>query len=97
MFQIVPAFAVPFAEAHHTGAATLNEELRTLILAREAEGARWRNPSPSMRISRELYESDFNFFAWPETCGAVDLLSDGLFSNIVYMKGAFFWKEVAAA
>jgi uncharacterized protein (TIGR02466 family) len=68
VFQIVPAFAVPFAEAQHTGAAALNEELRTLILAREAEGARWRNPSPSMRISRELYESDFNFFAWPETC-----------------------------
>lgn len=40
---------------------------------------------------------DEDIVAWPETCGAVDLLSDGLFSNIVYMKGAFFWKAVAEA
>ena len=33
--------------------------------------------------------------AWPSGCNKVDILKDGLFSNIVYMKGAFFWKEVA--
>jgi aminopeptidase N len=27
----------------------------------------------------------------------VDILDDGLFSNIVYMKGAFFWRDVAKA
>ena len=68
VFQIVPAFAVPFAEAQMADCAALNAELRELILARESEGARWRNPSPSMKITPELYESDFNFFAWPETC-----------------------------
>ncbi|MCB9732144.1 MAG: peptidase M1 [Deltaproteobacteria bacterium] len=29
------------------------------------------------------------------TCGAVDLLADGLFTNVLYMKGAFFWRAVA--
>ncbi len=33
--------------------------------------------------------------AWPEGCGKVDILKDGLFSEIPYMKGAFFYKEVA--
>lgn len=40
---------------------------------------------------------DEDILAWPDSCGEVDLLKDGLFSNIVYMKGAFFWREVAAA
>ena len=36
MFQIVPAFAVPFAEAQLADCAALNAELRELILARES-------------------------------------------------------------
>lgn len=31
----------------------------------------------------------------PESCGEVDVLEDGLFSDAVYMKGAWFWREVA--
>jgi len=38
-----------------------------------------------------------DILAWPKTCGSVDLLADGLFSNVVYMKGAFFWQAVAEA
>ncbi|MFO0750323.1 MAG: M1 family aminopeptidase [Myxococcota bacterium] len=38
---------------------------------------------------------DEDIVAWPQTCGKMDILKDGLFSNIVYMKGAFFWKAVA--
>jgi len=38
---------------------------------------------------------DEDIIAWPSTCGKVDILKGGLFSNIVYMKGAFFWKAVA--
>jgi len=68
MFQIMPAFAVPFVEVAIPDAAALNAELRTLFLAREAEGAKWRNPHPSMRINPALFESDFNLFAWPEAC-----------------------------
>lgn len=31
----------------------------------------------------------------PESCGEVDLLKDGLWSNVVYMKGAFFFRALA--
>lgn len=34
--------------------------------------------------------------AWPNTCNKIDLLHDPLWSLIPYMKGAFFYKAVAA-
>jgi aminopeptidase N len=34
--------------------------------------------------------------AWPEGCNQVDILTDGLFSDLPYMQGAFFYKDVAA-
>ena len=33
--------------------------------------------------------------AWPEGCGDVDILADGLFSLVPYYKGAFFYRAVA--
>lgn len=68
MFNISPAFAVPFIEAQLPDEAALNAELRSLFLAREAEGGKWRNPHPSMRVNPNLFESDFDLFAWPEAC-----------------------------
>lgn len=68
MFQITPAFAVPFGEVALPDAEPLNAELRTLFLEREAEGAKWRNPNPSMRVNPELFESHFDLFEWPEPC-----------------------------
>lgn len=68
MIPIIPAFAVPFADVMLPGVDALNAELRTLFLAREAEGAKWRNPTPSMKVNPALFESDFNLFAWPEAC-----------------------------
>jgi len=35
--------------------------------------------------------------AWPHGCNQVDIIKDGLFSDLPYMRGAFFYKEVAAA
>ncbi len=35
--------------------------------------------------------------AWPTGCGKVDILRDGLFSEVPYMRGAFFYKAVAEA
>jgi len=32
--------------------------------------------------------------AWPEGCGTIDVLKDGLFGDIVYMKGAFFFRAL---
>jgi hypothetical protein len=68
MFQITPGFAVPFAEAQWAEGPARNPELKALFLARAAEGDRWRNPAPSMRLNPKLYESDFNVFAWTEPC-----------------------------
>lgn len=32
--------------------------------------------------------------AWPQTCGAIDIINDPLWSTIPYMKGAFFYRAV---
>jgi len=68
MFQITPAFAVPFVETELPNPAALNAELAALFLAREREGGRYANPHPSMRITPHLFESDFEVFSWPEPC-----------------------------
>lgn len=66
MFQITPAFAVPFAEALLPDCEPLNAALKALILARESDGQKYRNPQSSMKINPKLFESDFTFFSWPE-------------------------------
>ena len=68
MFQITPAFAVPFVEALLPNADALNAELHALFVAREAEGAKYRNPATSMRINPGLFESDFTLFSWQDAC-----------------------------
>jgi aminopeptidase N len=32
---------------------------------------------------------------WPDSCNAIDVLEDGLYSNAPYMRGAFFYRAVA--
>ena len=32
---------------------------------------------------------------WPDSCGAVDVIKDNLFTNAPYMRGAFFYRAVA--
>jgi uncharacterized protein (TIGR02466 family) len=66
--DIFPAFATPIANATLPGSTQLNNELRQLLLQRESEGNRYRNPHASMHIDKNLFESDFNLFAWPEAC-----------------------------
>ena len=34
--------------------------------------------------------------AWPTGCGQIDILKDKLFTNLPYMQGAYFYKDVAA-
>src|SRR4029077_13602433 len=36
-----------------------------------------------------------NTKALPSTCGAIDLLHDPLWSTVPYMKGAYFYRDVA--
>lgn len=45
------------------------------------------------RLRQAVAEDDG--IAWPESCGKVDILKDGLFSDLPYMKGAFFLKAVS--
>lgn len=67
-FEINPVFAVPFAQDLLPGSERLNEEVKALLLAREAEGARYANPTPSLQQQAGVFESDFNLFSWPEPC-----------------------------
>jgi aminopeptidase N len=34
--------------------------------------------------------------AWPTGCNKIDIIKDKLFTNLPYMEGAFFYKDVAA-
>lgn len=64
--KVTPAFAVPFVESRLESCERLNAELEALFLARET--AEYRNPTPSHIAQRELFESRFNLFRWPEPC-----------------------------
>lgn len=63
-FQISPGFAVPFVLCHHPNPQALNQRLRTLFLAREAEGPRYANPQPLVQRNEALWESNFQLFDW---------------------------------
>lgn len=43
----------------------------------------------------ELQRIDGAALVWPQTCGAVDILNDRLFTRAVYVRGAFFFRAVA--
>jgi uncharacterized protein (TIGR02466 family) len=60
--QVAPLFAVPLAMARHPSPAALNQALRELFIAREAEGQRHRNPAPSMKTTVGVFESEFQLF-----------------------------------
>lgn len=66
--RILPTFAVPYAEAKHPDCNAMNAELKALFLAREGEGARYRNPDPTMPAQPGMFESEFRLFDWPEPC-----------------------------
>lgn len=63
---IEPAFAVPIVASRLEPCERLNRELAALFLARETE--EFRNPTPSHIAQREVFESRFNLFRWPEGC-----------------------------
>lgn len=66
--EIYPAFSVPFGQRQHPDALPFNRQLRQLLLAREAEGTRYANPNPSLKLQRGVFESEFELFSWPEPC-----------------------------
>lgn len=64
--KVVSAFAVPLVEARLEPCGRLNRELEALFLARETD--EYRNPTPSHIAQREVFESRFNLFRWPQEC-----------------------------
>lgn len=44
----------------------------------------------------ESAEADGGAPAWPRGCNQIDILKDNLFTNLPYMEGAFFYRDVAA-
>jgi uncharacterized protein (TIGR02466 family) len=64
--RIQAMFPVPFAFERHADAQRLNARLRELFLAREAEGARYANPTPFTLRNAAVFESHFDLFAWPQ-------------------------------
>lgn len=66
--HIAPVFAVPLGQASFPGPEKLNADLRRLFLAKEAEGAKFANPTPSLKQQPGVFESEFDLFSWPDTC-----------------------------
>ena len=66
--DLSPVFAVPMAQEFHPDAVKLNLQIKTLLLAREAEGNRYANPNPSLKQQAGVFESEFNLFSWPDAC-----------------------------
>ncbi len=65
-FQITPAFASPIITTALPNAAQLNHDLRALFLAREAQGERYRKKVKTRTVQINIFESEFDLFAWPE-------------------------------
>src|SRR5262249_40083199 len=51
----------------------------------------WANDMSTLQAAVRAHDIP----AWPQTCDRIDILRD-LFSDIPYMKGAFFYKAVEA-
>jgi aminopeptidase N len=43
-----------------------------------------------------VMKTSYPKIAWPDSCGALDVYDDKLFSDIIYMKGAFFFRALEA-
>lgn len=59
-------FAAPVATRTLENAESLNGELERLLLVRETE--QFRNPHPTHFEQKEVFESNFDMFRWPEPC-----------------------------
>lgn len=64
--QVSTVFASPIVTARLPQAGTLNRELRTLFLAREAEGDRYRKSDRTPTEQVNIFESSFDLFSWPD-------------------------------
>ncbi|MFH1436100.1 MAG: M1 family aminopeptidase [Pseudomonadota bacterium] len=77
----------------------LSEGTATYLTARATELAVGADDGAAIWAG---YASELNFIvtsrdgiAWPDSCGVVDIIDDGLFSRVPYIKGAYFYRAVA--
>jgi aminopeptidase N len=62
------------------------------VAGADAEAAVWNE----YRGELESAIHDGGAPAWPTGCNKIDILKDKLFTNLPYMEGAYFYKDVAA-
>jgi uncharacterized protein (TIGR02466 family) len=86
LIEVTPFFAVPFGFAKLENCTALNGELRELFLRRAAEGSRYANPRPLTQRNRQVFESEFEIFRWPDSC--VQQLKEFCWSHMLQMIGA---------
>ena len=86
MVEVTPFFAVPFGFAKLENCTTLNGELRELFVRRAAEGSRYANPRPLTQRNRQVFESEFQVFRWPEP--SVQSLKQFCWNHTLQMIGA---------
>jgi uncharacterized protein (TIGR02466 family) len=85
VIEVTPFFAVPFGFAKLENCTALNGELRELFMRRAAEGSRYANPRPLTQRNRQVFESEFQIFRWPEPC--VQQLKEFCWSHMLQMIG----------
>lgn len=79
----------------------LSEGTATYLAARGTEAVRGASAGEAVwadyrsRLRASVASKDT--VAWPQTCNKIDILHDPLWSTIPYMKGAFFYRKVAAS
>lgn len=66
--KVSPAFAAPVVATYLPESGPLNAELRSLFLAREKEGDRYRKKHKTPTLQIGIFESEFDLFTWPESC-----------------------------
>lgn len=62
------------------------------VVSQEAEDDIW---AEYQTILDDAVATEEHTNAWPRGCGNIDLIRDHYFTNIPYMKGAFFYRAVA--
>ncbi|HKZ72942.1 MAG TPA: putative 2OG-Fe(II) oxygenase [Steroidobacteraceae bacterium] len=85
MVDITPFFAVPFGFAKLESHASLHAELRALFLERESAGTRYANPRPLTQRNRQVFESEFQLFKWPDK--SVQTLKEFCWRELMQMIG----------
>jgi uncharacterized protein (TIGR02466 family) len=86
LIEVTPFFAVPFGFAKLENCTTVNGELRELFLRRAAEGSCYANPRPLTHRNRQVFESEFQVFRWPEP--SVQSLKQFCWNHLLQMIGA---------